>query len=919
MQMMSLRRASLFVTAFTIHLYAAAVGASDRYLPLSDGWGLQSSASLEAKGEAISTVGFDAKAWHATSVPATVLAALVEDKVYPDPFYGDNITKIPGYKAGRWLVMAQDSPFYPSWWYRTEFELPIQFNVMHAVLHLDGINYRANVWLNGKRVADDSTVIGMFRRFEFDVTEFVTPGQRNCLAIEVTGPGHLPEQNYRTKQIEATTGWDDHNPQPPDLNMGLWRDVYIMGTGPVALRHPYVAARLDLPSLETAHLTVSAHAINKTSEAVSGVLSGVIENVTTAGSSPRSGAIEKVEFEQPVSLGPKETKAVTFTPEAFSQLNISHPRVWWPVDLGPQDLYTAKLSFKCEADPGERLPRYGNGISDTAATRFGIREAATYINDEGWRGYRVNGKNVLIRGGAWMTCDMLLRLSPKRYEALVRYAKEGHLNMLRSEGFSIRETDDFYDLCDEYGIMVTQQIFGRSIPDEALAISCIEDTLLRIRNHPSLVHFLGHDETFPTETLDKAYRDLIAKYTPDRTYQPHSGAFRLEERFKTGGTRTGSLQVWTYACPSHYYTSKETGAWGFAQSGGIGGIFAMPESMRRMMPEEALWPAWTDIGSLHTVIQGGKYFNPVLKAINDRYGEPSNTEAASSRPAADFDDFMKKALALNYESARGMFEAYGRNKYSATGITTWKYDAAWPASPTWQYVDWYLNATAAYYGAQQACEPLHVLYAYDDHSIYVVNSLYKDFAGLKVGAELYNLDMTRKLAKDVTLDVPADAVARAFAVDLPPDVSKCYFLALKIEAPDGKTLSENFYWLSTVPDVENESDESFANPVSTADYKELNTLPAVKLNVDAKFEDAGQEKVARVTLDNPSPHLAFFVRLIVTKGVGGPEIAPVYWDANCVSLLPGGKRTLSARFAASDAEGATPAVKVVGWNVTPEN
>ncbi len=268
------------------------------------------------------------------------------------------------------------------------------------------------------------------------------------------------------------------------------------------------------------------------------------------------------------------------------------------------------------------------------------------INDEGWRLFKVNGKNILIRGGAWMTSDMMLRLSPDRYDALVRYAKEAGFNMLRSEGFSIRETDEFYAACDKYGIMVTQQIFGRSIPDENLAVACVKDMMLRIRNHPSLVHFLGHDETFPTPTLDKAYRDLIAKYIPDRTYQPHSGAFNVKDRFKTGGTRTGTLQLWTYAGPAHYYTHKKDGAWGFAQSGGIGGITASLESIKRMMPETDWWPplkspSW----SLHTVIQGGGYFDDLLKALDAKYGAPK-----------DIDDFAMTAHVMNYESARGMFE-----------------------------------------------------------------------------------------------------------------------------------------------------------------------------------------------------------------------------------------------------------------------
>jgi exo-1,4-beta-D-glucosaminidase len=496
----------VIVMAFAALAAAATAGAES--LPLNDNWAIQSAAKIaDAKiadtGEAISVAGFAHDGWYPTSVPATVLAALVENKVYPDPFYGDNVTKIPGYKPKLWLVMDETSPFFPSWWYRTEFDAPASFSGKNIVLHLDGINLRANVWLNGKLVAADDKIYGMHRRYELDVNEFVRPGEKNCLAIEITAPGHIPEPAKRTKQIECTTGWDDHNPQPPDLNMGIWQKVYLTATGPVALRHPYVRPDLEVPSLATARLTVAAHAINKTDQPVKGKL---------------TGKIELVEFARDVELAPHETKVVEFTPEAFPQLVFSNPRVWWPVNLGKQELYDAAFSFDVDGT-----------ASDTAATTFGIRNATTYINDEGWRAYKINGQDILIRGGAWMTSDMLLRLTPKRYDALVRYAREAGLNMLRSEGFSIRETEEFYNACDKYGVMVTQQIFGRSIPDEPLAIACIEDMMLRIRNHPSLVHFLGHDETFPTPTLDAAYKDLIARLIPDRTYQPQSGAFDIEE------------------------------------------------------------------------------------------------------------------------------------------------------------------------------------------------------------------------------------------------------------------------------------------------------------------------------------------------------------------------------------------------------
>ena len=260
---------------------------------LSAGWQIQSSAKVTQAGETISRVGFDAAGWHPATVPTTVLAALVENQVYPGPYFGLNLKRIPGYREGRWLVMPQGSPFRDPWWYRTEFALPASYRGKHLTLHLDGINYQANLWLNGRRIADSRTVIGMFRRFEFPINEYALIGQRNCLAIEIIPPALLPDKPYTTKQLEATTGWDDHNPQPPDANMGIWRDVYIRATGPVVLKYPDVVTKLDLPSLEAAHLTVSAEVVNLSEGPVEGEL---------------RGEIEKIRFTQPVRVGAKEAR-----------------------------------------------------------------------------------------------------------------------------------------------------------------------------------------------------------------------------------------------------------------------------------------------------------------------------------------------------------------------------------------------------------------------------------------------------------------------------------------------------------------------------------------------------------------------------------------------------------------------------------
>jgi len=769
--------------------------------------------------------------------------------------------------------------------------VPAEYAGKHLTLHFDGINYRANVWLNGKQIADSNTLVGMFRRFEFDVTGKVRAGAKNALAVEVTGPGHIEDKKYSTKQLEATTGWDDHNPIPPDMNTGIWRDVYLRATGPVAMRHPFVASDLKLPSLDSADLSISVEVSNVTDHSVEGELIANVQDLQKP-------------IRKPVRLNAKETKTVTIAPADDPALHVVHPRVWWPNPMHEQPLYTLDLQFMTAGKP-----------SDDVHINFGIRETTSYLED-GWRQYMVNGRKVLIRGGVWMTPDMLLRLPPERDETLVRYAREAGFNMLRSEGFSIKGTPAAYDACDRYGIMVTQQIFGRNIPDEALAIACAEDMILEVRHHPSLVHFIAHDETFPTKTLDQAYRDLIAKYVPEATYQPNSGD-ENKTRFETGGTRTGCRFLWTYADPSFYYKDYAApddpyDAWGFAQSGGIGGIVAPYESIRRFIPKEDMWPLWSEAMEFHTINthngQNARFFDLVVQQLEQRYGK-----------AASIDDFCRKAMALNYDSARGMFEAWARNKYRAKGITTWKYVMAWPAVMSWQYVDWNLFVGGAYYGAKKACEPLHVQYSYDDRSVWVVNGRYDDHRGLKASAVLYNFDLTEKLRKTATVDVGPDGKTQAFTMDVPSDLTNTYFLRLMLDDEKGARVSDSLYWLSTKPEKLgsiNESWTDFAVQMeSTADFTALNTLAPVTLEGTSRFREVDGEQCAEVTVKNPTDTLAFMVHLAVTQEPGGDEVAPTYWQDNYFCLLPGESRAVTARFAPSSLNGKPPAVMVDGWNI----
>jgi exo-1,4-beta-D-glucosaminidase len=340
-------------------------------LPLREGWSLQTSAKVEAKGEVISTPQFVPKGWHVATVPTTVVAALVKDKTFPDPLFGMNLRDFAGvnYPIGANfsdIPMVPDSPYAVSWWYRKQFAVPASYKGKTVWLKFNGINYRANIWLNGKQIAKSDDVAGAWRTYEFNVTDAAKPGAENVLAVQAFSP---------TDHDLAIT-FVDWNPAPPDKNMGLWREVYLTTSGPVALRYPTVVSKLNPPANDAARLTVTVQLKNGTDKAVSGKL---------------KGQIEAVKFEQNVELAANESKDVTFTPDKFQQLIFTSPRLWWPVQMGKPNLYPLTMQFEVNG-----------AVSDDSATEFGIREVTSNFNSVGGRAFQINGKNILIRGGGWI-------------------------------------------------------------------------------------------------------------------------------------------------------------------------------------------------------------------------------------------------------------------------------------------------------------------------------------------------------------------------------------------------------------------------------------------------------------------------------------------------------------------------------------
>jgi exo-1,4-beta-D-glucosaminidase len=846
---------------------------------LRQGWAIQSSADVRETGAVLSTPAFQPRGWYRATLPSTVLSALIASHVYPDPYFGMNLRSISGasYPVGMNfsnLPMPPASPFRHSWWYRTDFKLSAGYHGKTIWLCFDGINFRANVWLNGRQIAAADKMAGAWRLFEFDVTAAAKPGDTNSLAIEV----------FPSLPHDLAITFVDWNPQPPDKNMGLWRDVYVTATGPVAVRFPTVATRLNSPAADLAQLTVKAELKNAANQAVDGVLKGKIEGL---------------EFSQPVRLSPGETRTVRFTPEKFPQLNLAHPRLWWPAPAGPPNLYPLDIQFEVDGR-----------VSDSTHIDFGVREVISEIDAQGHRLFHINGKNILIRGAGY-TFDMLLRSSPERQEAELRYVRDMNLNALRFEGKL--EDDHFLELCDRYGILVMagwcccdhwEQWQQWDREDETIAAASLRDQLRRLARHPAVFDWLYGSDNPPPPKIERMYLDIIKDTEWPNPYQSSATAKPTTVTGPTGVKMTGPYE---YVAPSYWLLdTTRGGAHGFNTETSPGPAPPPFESLRRMLPEDHLWP----IDSWWNYHAGGGAFQDVhvfTEALNARYGAASSLE-----------DYARKAQVMAYEGHRAMFEAFGRNKYTATGVIQWMLNNAWPGL-IWHLYDWYLRPGGSYFGAKKACEPLHVQYSYDDRTVVVVNSYYRPFANMKVLAKVYNLDLAEKFSREANVDVAEDSSTRVVTLPEIGGLSSTYFVSLVLEDPSGAPVSRNFYWLSTRPEtLDWDKSTWYYTPTKTfADYTALNSLPLVDLKATAKTEQRGPGRVTMVTVANPGKAIAFAVRLLLKKGPGGDEVLPVLWEDNYFPLLPGESRRITAAYGAADLGTAAPVIEVQGWNVKP--
>ena len=825
-------------------------------VPISGEWQLQDVAKVPEGGAAVSSAGYKAKGWYAATVPGTVLTTLVNNHVYPEPLYGENNRP----------ETIPESVARTSYWYRSAFQVPAGYKGRHVWLNFEGINYSSEIWVNGTKVG---VTRGAFIRGIFDITADVTPGKQAVVAVLVAPqphPGVSHEHTIRKGMgwnggetaidgptFLCTIGWD-WIPAIRDRDTGIWAKVYVSATGPVVVKEPLVTTDLPLPKTDSAEVGVSATVENVTDQPVKGELDGEI------------GAVH---FSRPVELAAHSTQRIEFISKTDAALHFDHPRLWWPNGYGPQNLYDLHLSFVT-----------GKAVSDSQTVSFGVRKITYSVPGTDTLTISVNGVPVFIRGGDWGLDEAMKRIPRERLEAEIHMHQLANMNLIRNwVGQSTGE--DFYELCDKYGIMIWDEFFqpnpsdGPNPTDLDTYVANVRDKILRYRNHPSIMLWCARNEGFPPPQIDAALRTLMAELEPTRRYQPSStdGA----------GVRSGGPYFWR--TPRAYY--KVTDDYFKTETGSV----SVPtlESIHGMMPKKD-WETINDDWAEHDLAKGAQQGDKYPLELAARYGAVTNLA-----------DFVRKAQLMNYEAFRSMYE--GRNAqmfHPTTAVITWMSNPAQP-SFVWQLYHYDLEANSSLYGVKKSGEMVHIQFNEATGELQVINNTPEAVNGATAHVTVYNLDGTVAGQHETAVNAAASGATTLGVVEIPAGVSAVHFLKLELRDAAGALVSSNFYWQGATEHPD--------------DLTDLNKMAKVTLEtkVARSFNDGQQ--VVTVTLHKATKSIALMTHLQLRDAMSGQRILPAYASDNYLSLTPDETRTVTITSAAGNSANDAQVV-VDGWNVT---
>lgn len=848
---------------------------------ISDGWEMTDGKTAMASNKSIFDPQYSTSAWYNATVPGTVLTTLVNQGVYPDPYFGLNNMNIP------------ESLSRTDWWYRCKFTVPKDIDGNQLRLLFNGINYKADIYLNGKSLGD---MKGAFIRGEFNITDLVNKNGENILAVHVFPP-HNPGIPHEQSMIAgqglnggvlstdgptfiSSIGWD-WIPGIRDRNTGIWQDVRLKVGGDIIIGDPLVTTDILLPDTTQAKISIKNIVKNITSKTVNGTLTAKIENINIS---------------LPFTLAANEEKEITFTPEQFKELNIKNPRLWWPNGYGRPELYNLELTVQAN-----------NKVSDTKSLKFGIREMSyelmvndnsqnkrvlytpnetvnkgkpvfDYINRVSFTkdnnlptiaknadtsglqplssddpvgpffAIRVNGVRIFCRGGNWGMDDGMKRVSRERLEPYIRLHKDANFNIIRNWTGETTE-EDFYALCDEYGMLVWNDFWITTDDtvepsDFPLFVKNATDAVRRFRNHPSIAVWCPRNEGFAPKQLEESISAMMAKEDPTRHYHGQS-------RFLNMGTSG----PWGYfKDPSKYYTEN---AKGFNTEMGS---YAIPtaNTIRKFIAPEDQWPI-NDVWAYHDLHHTTQNFGDFINAV-DRYGKAESME-----------DFSRKSQFVTYDAWRNMLEAWNSKMWNnTTGLILWMSHPAWP-SMIWQTYTYDYETPGSYFGAKKACEPIHIQMNLPENDVMIINTTLNDYKSVTAGLRFIDLQGKELYKKNIKLDAKANSATKCFVPEKGNNLPQLYLARLELKDAKGKVLSINDYWMT------NGDKKS---------YEAINTLPSTTVII----KTISSKGKTWVEVSNPSKTLAVAVKLNVVDKNTKEILLPAYFSDGYINLLGGEKR-----------------------------
>ena len=848
---------------------------------ISDGWEMIDGKTAMASNKSIFDPQYSTSAWYNATVPGTVLTTLVNQGVYPDPYFGLNNMNIP------------ESLSRTDWWYRCKFTVPKDIDGNQLRLLFNGINYKADIYLNRKSLGD---MKGAFIRGEFNITDLVNKNGENILAVHVFPP-HNPGIPHEQSMIAgqglnggvlstdgptfiSSIGWD-WIPGIRDRNTGVWQDVRLKAGGDIVIGDPLVTTDILLPDTTQSKISIKNIVKNITSKTVNGTLTAKIENINIS---------------LPFTLAANEEKEITFTPEQFKELNIKNPRLWWPNGYGRPELYNLELTVQAN-----------NKVSDTKSLKFGIREMSyelmvndnsqnkrvlytpnetvnkgkpvfDYINrvaftkdnnlptiakDADTSGLqplssddpvgpffaiRVNGVRIFCRGGNWGMDDGMKRVSRERLEPYIRLHKDANFNIIRNWTGETTE-EDFYALCDEYGMLVWNDFWITTDDtvepsDFPLFVRNATDAVRRFRNHPSIAVWCPRNEGFAPKQLEESISVMMAKEDPTRHYHGQSRFLNM----RTSGP-------WGYfKDPSKYYTEN---AKGFNTEMGS---YAIPtaNTIRKFIAPEDQWPI-NDVWAYHDLHHTTQNFGDFINAV-DRYGKAESME-----------DFSRKSQFVTYDAWRNMLEAWNSKMWNTTtGLVLWMSHPAWP-SMIWQTYTYDYETPGSYFGAKKACEPIHIQMNLPENDVMIINTTLNDYKSVTAGLRFIDLQGKELYKKNIKLDAKANSATKCFVPEKGNNLPQLYLARLELKDAKGKVLSINDYWMT------NGDKKS---------YEAINTLPSTTVTI----KTISSKGKTWIEVSNPSKTLAVAVKLNVVDKNSKEILLPAYFSDGYINLLGGEKR-----------------------------